>query len=113
MKSEVETWSIPPALVLKRDQTGSKLVPLSDRTIEKEGTKQVPERKTKGKSQFCHQFRSFSSFSSHLPGRLLPFQVIYQGKTAGCRAKMTFPIDWNITQSDSHWSTEQTMLEYR
>ena len=45
-------------------------------------------------------------------GILLPFQVIYQGKTIGCHAKVTFPNDWNITQSDSLWSTESTMLEF-
>ncbi len=43
---------------------------------------------------------------------LLPPQVIYQGKTHGCHAKVTFPSSWHITQSESHWSTEQTMLEY-
>ena len=45
-------------------------------------------------------------------GILLLFQVIYLGKTIGCHTKVTFPNDWNITQSDSHWSTESTMLEF-
>ena len=45
-------------------------------------------------------------------GTLLPPQVIYQGKTAGCHAKVAFPDKWHITHSESHWSTEQTMLEY-
>ena len=45
-------------------------------------------------------------------GRLLPPQVIYQGKTPGCHPKVTFLAPWNITHSESHWSNEETMLEY-
>ena len=45
-------------------------------------------------------------------GTLLPPQVIYQGKTTGCHAKVAFPDKWHITHSESHWSNEQTMLEY-
>ena len=45
-------------------------------------------------------------------GKLLPPQVVYQGKTPGCHPKVTFLSSWNITHSESHWSTEETMLEY-
>ena len=45
-------------------------------------------------------------------GFLLPPQVIYQGKTTGCHAKVTFPEKWHITHSETHWSNEHTMLEY-
>ena len=45
-------------------------------------------------------------------GHLLPPQVIYQGKTVGCHAKITFPDDWHITHSESHWSNEATMLQF-
>jgi hypothetical protein len=45
-------------------------------------------------------------------GSLLPPQVIYQGKTTGCHATVTFPEQWHITHSETHWSNEQTMLEY-
>ena len=38
--------------------------------------------------------------------------MIYQGKTEGCHGKVTFPEDWNVTHSDTHWSTESTMVEY-
>ena len=41
VKSEVETWNIPHALIINRDQTGSMLVPVSEWTMEREGTKQV------------------------------------------------------------------------
>ena len=42
VKSEVETWNIPHALIINWDQTESKLVPVSEWTMEREGTKQVP-----------------------------------------------------------------------
>ena len=45
-------------------------------------------------------------------GKLLPPQVIYQGKTPSSQAKVSFPAAWNVTHSESHWSMEQTMLEY-
>ena len=44
-------------------------------------------------------------------GRLLHPQVVYQGKTPGCHPKVTFPAPSNITHSESHWSTGETMLE--
>jgi len=47
-----------------------------------------------------------------LTGNLLPFQLIYQGKTAACLPKVTLPQDWHITCTDNHWSNEQKTLEY-
>lgn len=38
-------------------------------------------------------------------------QVIYQVRTEGCHAKVTFPDNWNITRSETHWRTELTMFE--
>uniref|UniRef100_A0A1X7UV48 DDE-1 domain-containing protein n=1 Tax=Amphimedon queenslandica TaxID=400682 RepID=A0A1X7UV48_AMPQE len=45
-------------------------------------------------------------------GTLLPPQLIYQRKTVGCHPKITFPTKWNVTHSESHWSTTETMIEY-
>ena len=47
-----------------------------------------------------------------LTGKLLPFQLIYQGKTSVCLPKVTLPQDWHITCTDNHWSNEQKTLEY-
>ena len=47
-----------------------------------------------------------------LRGDFLPIQVIYKGKTYRCHPRFKFPIDWHITHSPKHWSTEQTMIEY-
>jgi hypothetical protein len=43
-------------------------------------------------------------------GKLLPPQVIYQGKNT--RVPCTFLESWDITHSDSHWSTKATMLQF-
>lgn len=43
---------------------------------------------------------------------LLPPQLIYQGRNDSCHQQISFPADWNISHSDSHWSTETIMLEY-
>ena len=106
VKSEVETWNIPHVLIINWNQTGSKLVPVSEWTMEREGTKQVAIIGQEDKREVTVLMSVTAS------GILLPFQVIYRGKTIGCHAKVTFPNDWNITQSDSHWSTESTMLEF-
>ena len=106
VKSEVETWNILHALIINWDQTGSKLVPASEWTMEREGTKQVAIIGQEDKRKVTVLMSVTAS------GILLPFQVIYQGKTIGWHAKVTFPNDWNITQSDSQWSTESTMLEF-
>lgn len=45
-------------------------------------------------------------------GNFLPLQVIYQGLTDQCHARFNFPKDWNITHSETHWSTSETMMEY-
>ena len=47
-----------------------------------------------------------------MAGEALPGQVIYQGTTNQCHPKYEFPGSWNITHTASHWSTENTILEY-
>ena len=47
-----------------------------------------------------------------MAGEALPGQVIYQGTTNRCHPKYEFPGSWNITHTASHWSTENTTLEY-
>ena len=93
-------------MIINWDQTGSKLVvPVGELTIAGEGSKQVSVVGKEDKQEITVLAISAS-------GVLLPPQVIYQGKTPGCHTKITFPSSWNITHSDSHWSTESTMLEF-
>ena len=45
-------------------------------------------------------------------GQILPFQLIYQGKTKACLPQYKFPSDWDITFTPNHWSNEEKMKEY-
>lgn len=45
-------------------------------------------------------------------GKMLPPQVLYQGKTERCHPRIVFPIQWDIWHSESHWCTEETMIRY-
>ena len=103
---EVKTNKIPSQLIINWDQTGVKLVPVSSWTMAEEGVKQVPVVGKDDKREITALLAATAS------GKLLPPQLIYQGKTTGCHPKVTFPEKWNVTHSDNHWSTEKTMLEY-
>lgn len=97
---------IPPELIINWDQTGIKLVPSSNWTMEKRGAKRVEIVGVNDKRQIT------AVFCGSLMGDFLPIQLIYQGKTNRCHPRYVFPTDWHITHSPKHWSTEQTMLEY-
>lgn len=43
---------------------------------------------------------------------MLPMQLIYSGKTARSQPTQEFPDGFRITQNPSHWSNEQTVVEY-
>ena len=45
-------------------------------------------------------------------GEILPFQLIYAGKTTRCHPTYQFPGNWQVTHSPKHWSNEKTMLQY-
>ena len=69
-----------------------------------EGVKQVPVVGKDDKREITALLAATAS------GKLLPPQLIYQGKTTGCHPKVTFPEKWNVTHSDNHWSTEKPCL---
>ena len=43
---------------------------------------------------------------------LLKTQIIYEGKTDLCHTQFDFPDHMAPTHSESHWSTEQTIIQY-
>ena len=71
-----------------------------------EGCKQIPVVGKEDKREITVLLAVTAS------GAFLPPQLIYQGKTVGCHPKITFPAKWNVTHSENHWSTEETMIEY-
>ena len=106
VQSVVMMEEIPPELILNWDQSGIHLVPASSWTMEQVGSKRVEITGVNDKRQIT------AIFCGSLTGDFLPIQLIYQGKTARCHPKFTFPSDWDITHSPKHWSTEETMVQY-
>ena len=104
--STVTMENIPPELIINWDQTGIKLVPSCNWTMEKMGTQRVEIIGVNNKRQIT------AMFCGTLSGDFLPIQLIYQGKSPRCHPHYDFAAGWNITHSPKHWSTEDTMLEY-
>ena len=96
---------IPPSLIFNWDQTGLNLVPVSNWTMAQKGSQRVEIRGLGDK-------RQIGVFCGSLVGEFLPIQLIYAGKTCQCHPPFPFPLDWDITNTPNHWSTEETMLSY-
>ena len=97
---------IPDDLILNLDHTGINIVPGSTWTMDHKGKQHVELLALDDKRQIT------AVVCGSLPGNLLPFQLIYQGKTTGCLPKVKLPKDWHITCTENHWSNEQKTLEY-
>ena len=106
IKTAVADHSIPSSLIVNSDETGLKLVPQSEWTMEKEGAKKVPIKGLDDK-------REVTAFLSITPsGVYLPPQVLYQGTTERCHPVYQFPDNWDIWHSSSHWSTQDTVERF-
>ena len=90
-------------MVVNFDQTGTKMVPVSDWN---QGTKQIEVVGRDDKREIT------LLLAISLSGELLNPQVIYAGKTDRCHADAPVPPGWNVTHSASHWSTTETMVEH-
>ena len=97
---------IPDDLVLNWDHTGINIVPGSTWTMDQKGQQHVQLLALDDKRQIT------AVVCGSLTGNLLPFQLIYQGKTTACLPKVLLPQNWHITCTDNHWSNEQKTLEY-
>lgn len=99
--------SVPDSLVINWDQTGCQLIPGGDWTMEQQGSQQVPITGIDDKRQITLLLATSKS------GTLLPPQLIYPGKTERCLPKgVTFPASWDPTFTESHWSTEDSMIRF-
>ena len=100
----LQEHKIPDCLIINWDQTGSNFVPVSEWTMDAEGSKQVAISHMDDKRQMTVLLSCTKS------GNLLPPQLIYQGKTDNCHPQFNFPADWDITHTESHWSTSDSMI---
>ena len=88
---------IPYELILNWDQTGLYVVAGSKWTMEKQGSNHVEIAEKDDKHQII------AVICGSLKGKLLPFQIIYQGTTKACIPKCTcIPPSWHLTYSYNH-----------
>lgn len=99
--------NIPPQMIINWDRTAMKIVPSSNWTMERKGTKRVEVVAVEDKRQIT------AVFGCSLSGDFLPVQLIYAGTTDRSHPKgVSFPPDWHITSTANHWSNEETMEAY-
>lgn len=96
IKAVVEMDEIPFDLVINWDQTGIHYVPVSEWTMEKEGSRRVEIAGKDDKRQIT------AVFAGTLSGDFLPPQLIYKGKTSKCLPTVALPSDWHVTYSHNH-----------
>ena len=103
IKGIVEMEEIPQELILNWDQTAIHYVPISSWTMAKEGCKKISIAGTDDKRQIT------VVLTATMTGKLLPLQLVYQGKTRSCLPSMSFSSGWDVTFTPNHWCTEVSM----
>ena len=104
--AEVVMNGVPKELIINWDQTELSIIPTSDWTMEKRGTKVVPIANTDDKRQLTAVLAVTAS------GEFLNPQLLYKGKTEKCHPTVAFPDGWDIWHSENHWSIEDTTKRY-
>ena len=99
----ITTHNIPVHLVINFDQTGIRLVFVSNWILDERGADVVSITGKEDKRQITAVFAGTAS------GYFFPFQLIYAGKTAACHPKKKrVPERWDIHHSENHWSNVDT-----
>ena len=105
IKCTVQAHSIPHDLI-NVDETGLPIVPVRSYTLEVCGEKQVPVTANDDKRQIT------AVVGCSLSGKLLPPQLLYEGKTDRCHPSVSFPTDWDIFHTETHWSNSASVIRY-
>ena len=93
-------YNIPGELILNIDQTPSKFVPTENVTKAETGSKHVSRKGGNDK-------RSITvTLPETITGKILPFQLIYTGKTARSLPSVEFPNGFCLSYNPKHWSNE-------
>ena len=102
----VYNHDIPLEFILNLDQTPLSYVSPGKYTFNIKGSSNVHIKGIDDKRQIT------ATFAVSATGELLPFQLIYAGKTKKCLPKFKFPRSFNITFTESHWSNTQKAIEH-
>ena len=106
VKAIMELEEIPDDLVINWDHTGIYYVPVSNWTMEAEGSKRVAIAGIDDKRQIT------AVLSVTMSGHFLPPQIIYKGTTRRSLPTVKFPAGWIVTFTENHWANELTTLQY-
>ena len=106
IKSAVEAHSVSRDLIVNVDETGLPIVPVCSYTLEVCGEKQVSVTANHDKPQIT------TVVGCSLSGKLLPPQLLYEGKTDRCHPSISLPADWDIFHTESHWSNSASVIRY-
>ena len=106
IKKAVVDGKIPPELVINWDQTGVNVVPASQWTQAEKGSSRVEIAGVGDKRQIT------VTVAGTLSGKLLPFQVLYEGKTEQCHPSTAFPEGFDIWHTPNHWANGATSIRF-
>ena len=91
---------IPDELIISVDQNPSKYVPTENVTMTEKNSKHIPRKEGNYKRAIT------ATLSETLSGTILPFQLIYQGKTCRSLPAVKFPADFSLSYNTKYWSNE-------
>ena len=100
----VMKYNIPDELILNVDQTPSKYVSVDRITMAEKGSKHVSKKGVDDKRAIT------VTLSETLSCHILPFQLIYTGKTKRSLPNVSFPKVFSLSCNPTHWSNEKETL---
>ena len=92
--------NIPDDLIINTDQTPSKFVATDNVTMAKKGGKHISRAGATDKRAIT------VTLCETLDGQILPFQLIYTGKTKRSLPSVKFPRGFCLSYNPKHWSNE-------
>ena len=102
----VEKYNIPSSLVLNSDQTPSKYVTVGRTTLVQRNTTTVNIAGSTDKRSIT------ATFTVTLDGRILPFQVIYGGKTTRSLPSVSFPESFSLRVNEKHFGNTDEVIKH-
>ena len=106
IKKAVKDGKIPPDLVINWDQTGVNVVPSSQWTQAEQGSTRVEIAGAGDKRLIT------VTLAGTLSGKLLPFQILYEGKTERCHPLTQFLEGFDIWHTPNHWANGETSIRF-
>ena len=103
----VKNETIPPDLQYNVDESGVKIVPVSDWTMEERGANRVEVAGKDDKRQVT------ATIGVTAVGEKLPIMLTYEGLTKRCEPPTSIrPAGWIFTHSENHWSNSALFSEF-